>query len=93
MDILIYILIFLTLLNLIVLIYLGAYMVRWIGFLTDVLTNLMPDNSTENVAQELPLPNFDLGQKTWDQKYEEELDFIQQQIKKEKGLSGLMDIQ
>ena len=85
---------FFTLLNFIVLIYLAAFLVRLRGFVDDVLASIIGDEDEDDDTEELPVPaNLDVNPKTWDQKYEEELDMIQRQIRKERGQSGLVDLE
>jgi len=84
-------------LNLFILIYLAAFLVRLRGFVVDVLSVITEERKEEKEEKEEEgeeeLSVSDVNLKTWDQKYEEELDLIQRQIRKERGQSGLMNLE
>jgi len=86
-----------SLLNLFILIYLAAFLVRLRGFVVDVLSVITEERKEEKEEKEEEgeeeLSVSDVNLKTWDQKYEEELDLIQRQIRKERGQSGLMNLE
>jgi hypothetical protein len=85
---------FFSFVNFLILVYLAAFLVRLRGFVDDVLSAIIGEEEDEDDTEELPVPaNLDVKPKTWDQKYEEELDLIQRQIRKERGQSGLMDLE
>jgi len=84
-----FVLFILNLVNFFILVYISAFLVRLRGFVDEVLQTLV-GNEPELDAE---LPVNDLAPKTWDQKYEEELDMIQRQIRKERDQSGLVDLE
>lgn len=75
--------------NFLILVYLAGFLVRLRGFVSDIVDLFMDNTLTETPPVEDQ--NMDVKPKTWDQKYEEELEFIQRQIQKEKGEPGLVE--
>ena len=83
---------FFSLLNFLILVYLAAFLVRLRGFVSEVLTLIVEEQPVIEPEEEVE-ENVDVKPKTWDQKYEEELDMIRRQIRKERGDSGLVDLE
>lgn len=77
-----------SLANLVILIYLAGFLVRLRGFVSEVL----------NLVVDVPIPetpqNTDVvvKPKTWDQKYEEELEMIERE-RRARQESGLVDLE
>lgn len=88
-NILLAILTILGLANFLILVYLAGFLVRLRGFVSDVAEIVMSGVLPTSTPTEEP--NMDVKPKTWDQKYEEELEMIQRQIQKEKDGPGLVD--
>lgn len=86
---------FLSLVNFFILVYLAAFLVRLRGFVSDVLNLIVEGELTEPVQNMdvNPTPVAPPKPKTWDQKYEEELDMIERMRRQERGDSGLVDLE
>lgn len=84
--------------NLIILVYLASFLVRLRGFVEDVIAVMtgMEDEDEEDIPADLKMgepSNKPPRSKTWDEKYEEELDLFQRKIREERGSSGLVDLE
>lgn len=83
--------------NLIILVYLASFLVRLRGFVEDVIAVMtgMEDEDEDDIPAELKMgePSNLPRSKTWDEKYEEELDLFQRKIREERGSSGLVDLE
>lgn len=93
--------------NLIILVYLASFLVRLRGFVEDVIavmTGMEDEDEGEDkdadaevddyVARRVPAELAKSPRsKTWDEKYEEELDLFQRKIREERGSSGLVDLE
>jgi len=81
-------------LNFVILIFMAAFIVRLRGFVSEVVSLILQEMpSTEELV---PNENIDvkpIKPKTWDQKFEEELDMIQRRIREERGDSGLVNLE
>jgi hypothetical protein len=85
----------LSIVNFLILFYMAAFIVRLRGFVIEFLESLESEKyeDEDDTEADLSIPNVDVKPKTWDQKYEEELDMIERQIKKERGQSGLVELE
>jgi hypothetical protein len=89
MNFLVGILLFFTLLNTILLIVIGAFLVKFRERVNGLFSNFI------DVQEELmlPVPSVEAQErkKTWDEKYEEELDALARRMRAESGLKDLPD--
>ena len=89
----------LSLANLIILVYLASFLVRLRGFVEDVIavmTGMEDEDEDEDDSEEVGSESTKstlTRSKTWDEKYEEELDLFQRKIREERGRSGLVDLE
>ena len=85
--------------NLIILVGLAIFLVRLREFVKDVISVMtgMDDEDDDeyeddDVEPAVPANSLSSRPKTWDEKYEEELDAVQRRMREERGQSSLVDL-
>lgn len=85
--------------NLIILVGIAVFLVRLREFVKDVITVMtgMDEEEDEEEDEEIEGPatlanSLSTRPKTWDEKYEEELDAVQRRMREERGQGGLVDL-
>jgi hypothetical protein len=83
-------LIFIGILNLVFIFVLGSFVVRLRERLDNIFSDLL-EMFTETSGETSDSQSFESEFKTWDQKYEEEIEKIQKSLKSNSGLVDLSD--
>lgn len=84
--------------NLIILVGLAIFLVRLREFVKDVISVMTgmddedDDEYEDDVEPAVPANSLSSRPKTWDEKYEEELDAVQRRMREERGQSSLVDL-
>ena len=81
----------LSIVNLIILVFLASFLVRLRGFVEDVVSVMTGIEDEEDADEVLPSVELKPQSKTWDEKYEEELDAFKRRTREEQGISGLVN--